>query len=180
MVYADNTENGEFNLVLEPTQSAILVFGDDNGLMTKPTIERTVDISPEYDLELASYEDLNTFEKIGHFDSYFNVTGPDFKPTFSGKMRYTFNIYVESDDKIVLDLGRVGHCATLFVNGKKLGTRFSAPYNFDLTDNVKVGKNEIVVVVGNTLAQAVRDRFSFNMLIAPAGLLGEMKIKYYK
>ena len=95
-------------------------------------------------------------------------------------MRYTFNIDAEERDKVVLDLGRVGHCATLKVNGKDMGTRFTAPYIFDVTDAITDGKNEVVVTVGNTLAQAVRDRFSFNMLIAPAGLLGEMKIKYYK
>lgn len=180
MMFADKTDDGKITLDLEPTQSAIIVFGDNSGLMSMPQIEKTVDIAPEYDLELASYEDLTAFESAGHFNSFFNVTGPDFKPAFSGKMRYTFNIDVEREDHVILDLGRVGHCATLYVNGKNMGTRFSAPYTFDLTDAVNKGKNEITVTVGNTLAQAIRDRFSFNMLIAPAGLLGDMKIKYYK
>ena len=180
VIYGDETENGEISLILEPTQSAIMIFGDNDGLNCKPRLSKTVDIAPEFDLELASYENLEDFEPAGHFNSFFNVSGRDFKPTFSGKMRYTFNIDVEQSDKVIFDLGRVGHCATISVNGKNMGTRFSAPYVFDITDNVNVGQNEIVVTVGNTLAQAVRDRFSFNMLIAPAGLLGDMKIKYYK
>lgn len=179
MIFADKTENGEIKLDLEPTQSAIICFGDNTGLMSMAHIEKTVDIDPEYDLELASYEDLSAFESVGHFNSFFNVTGPDFKPNFSGKMRYTFNIDVEREDHVILDLGRVGHCAKLCVNGKNMGTRFASPYVFDLTDNVNKGKNEITVTVGNTLAQVIRDRFSFNMLIAPAGLLGDMKIKYF-
>ena len=180
VVFADETTDGKIHLTLEPTQSAIICFGDNTGLMRKPLIERVIKIAPEYDLELASYEDLSAFENVGHFDKFFNVSGPNFKPTFSGKMKYTFNVDVEREDRVMLDLGRVGHCATLYVNGKNIGTRFAAPYTFDLTNNVNVGKNEVVVVVGNTLAQAVRDRFSFNMLIAPAGLLGDMSVKYYK
>jgi hypothetical protein len=180
MFYGAETENGSVSLTLEPSQSVIICFGDNSGLMRKPEVEKVVDIAPEYDLELASYEDLTAFESVGRFDRFFNVSGRDFKPTFSGKMRYTFNIDVEREENVILDLGRVGHCATLYVNGKNMGTRFAAPYVFDLSGNVNRGNNEIVVTVGNTLAQAIRDRFSFNMLIAPAGLLGEMSIKYYK
>ena len=113
------------------------------------------------------------------FNSFFNVTGPNFKPTFSGKMRYTFKINAEKSNNVRLDLGRVGTNAGLIVNGKDMGVRFTAPYVFDVTDAIKEGENEIVVTVGNTLTQYVRDRFSFNMLLAPSGLLGDMQIKYY-
>ena len=179
-IFAGECADGCVKLSLEPSQSLIFMVGDNDGLDAEPELYDTVDIAPEFDLELASFEDLSAFESAGHFDSFFNVTGPDFKPNFSGKMRYTFNIDAQKRDKVVLDLGRVGHCATLKVNGKEMGTRFTAPYVFDITDAISDGNNEIVVTVGNTLAQAIRDRFSFNMLIAPAGLLGEMKIKYYK
>ena len=179
-IFGGETEDGNIKLCLEPSQSLIFIFGDNDGLESEPALYETVELAPEFDLALASFEDLKAFEEAGHFDSFFNVTGADFKPTFSGKMRYTFNIDAEKRDNVVLDLGRVGHCAALKVNGKDMGTRFTAPYIFDVTDAITDGKNEVVVTVGNTLAQAVRDRFSFNMLIAPAGLLGEMKIKYYK
>ena len=129
---------------------------------------KSVDISPEYDLELADCEDLKAFDPAGHFESYFNVTGPDFKPTFSGKMRYSFKINVEKGDRVTLDLGRVGTSAKLMINGKDMGVRFTAPFAFDVTDAVKEGENDVVVTVGNTLTQKVRDRFSFNMQIGRA------------
>lgn len=124
-------------------------------------------------------DDLSAFENVGSFDSFFNITSPKFKPDFSGKMRYTFNLDIEKKGKhISLDLGRVGQNAVLSVNGKDAGIRFSAPYSFDITDFVKDGSNEIEVTVGNTLAQRVRDRFSAKMAIAPSGLLGGITIKY--
>ena len=81
---------------------------------------------------------------------------------------------------MVLDLGRVGQSARLVLNGRDMGVRFTAPYVFDVTDAILDGENSVEVTVGNTLTQKVRDRFSFNMLLAPSGLLGDMAIKYYK
>ena len=178
-VFGGETENGDVNICLEPSQSLIFIFGDNEGLSAEPSLVKAVDIAPEFDLELADCEDLNNFEGAGHFNSFFNVTGPNFKPTFSGKMRYTFKINVEKGNNVSLDLGRVGTSARLVLNGKDMGVRFTAPFVFDITDAVKQGENEVVVTVGNTLTQKVRDRFSFNMLLAPSGLLGEMKLKYY-
>ena len=147
--------------------------------VSEPILEKTVELAPDYDLELADCEDLSVFENVGHFNSFFNVTGPNFKPTFSGKMRYSFKISVEKGRTVSLDLGRVGTSARLVINGKDLGVRFTAPYVFDITDVIRDGENDVTVTVGNTLTQKVRDRFSFNMLLAPSGLLGEMKLKYY-
>jgi hypothetical protein len=180
-IFKDNTENGEISLALEPSQSLIIAFGDSSELEYAPKLTETVELNPEYELELASYEDMTAFESVGHYDSFFNVTGRDFKPDFCGKMRYKFNVDVEKKGKrVLLDLGRVGTNARLTVNGIDLGVRFSAPYSFDVTNAISNGENEIEVTVGNTLTQKIRDRFSFNMLVAPAGLLGDMKIKYYK
>ena len=65
------------------------------------------------------------------------------------------------------------------LNGRDLGVRFTAPYIFDVSDALVDGENEVIVTVGNTLAQKIRDRFSFNMLLAPSGLLGNIKLNYY-
>ena len=179
-IFKDHTEDGKISLALEPSQSVIIVFGDFSKLDYAPELTETVAIAPEYELELATYEDMSAFESAGHFDGFFNVTGRDFKPDFCGKMRYTFAINAEKKGKrVLLDLGRVGTNARLYVNGIDLGVRFSAPYSFDVTDVLKEGENEITVIVGNTLTQKIRDRFSFNMLVAPAGLLGDMKLKYF-
>ena len=179
-IFGGESENGEISLSLEPSQSLIFVFGDNEGLEIEPQLERTVELDPEYVLELADHLDLESFESAGRFDSFFNVTSPDFRPEFSGKMRYSFTINANKGEKVALDLGRVGHSARLVLNGKDLGVRFTAPYVFDVTEEILEGENLVVVTVGNTLTQKVRDRFSFNMLIKPSGLLGEMKLEYYK
>lgn len=179
-IFGGDSEDGEIAIALEPSQSNIFIFGDNEGLEKEPTLQNTVEISPEYDLYLADCENLDDFKLEGRFDRFFNVTGPDFKPTFSGKMKYCFKINAERGESIALDLGRVGQSARLFVNGKDMGVRFTAPYVFDVTEAIVDGENEVEVIVGNTLTQKVRDRFSFNMLLAPSGLLGNVFLKYYK
>ena len=94
-------------------------------------------------------------------------------------MRYTFSFDVKKNNgRIFLDLGRVGQNAELCVNNVNCGIRINAPYLFDITDAVKDGENEAVVIVSNTLAQKVRDGLSYFLQLAPSGLLGGMSIKY--
>ena len=178
-IFSCETDDGNVNLSLAPSQSNIFVFGDIDGLEAEPETRKIIELNPEFDLELADCEDLEAFESAGHFDGFFNVTGPQFKPNFSGKMRYTFKFNAEKAGKVSLDLGRVGQSARLVLNGKDLGVRFTAPYVFDVTNALNDGENEAIVTVGNTLTQKVRDRFSFNMLLAPSGLLGDIKIIYH-
>lgn len=179
--FADRTDSGEVRISLEPSESQILMFGDCAGLKPADKLTACVEISPEFELELAEYDNMKVFTHAGSYKSFFNVTGRDFKPNFAGKMRYNFEIDVEPNGgRAVLDLGQVGSSAELEVNGEYMGTRFSAPYSFDVTNALKKGKNKITVTVGNTLAQKVRDRFSFNVLLPPSGLIGQIKLKFFE
>ena len=173
--------DGSFKLNLLPHQSQIVVFGDRAGLPDEFTLTEGVDLPADYELELAECENLSTFEYAGHFDRYFNVNSPDFRPDFSGKMKYTFNIAVEKVEKererIFLDLGRVGQNAEVCVNGKYCGIRISQPYLFDITDAVNHGENAVTVVVSNTLGQKFRDGFSKFLQLSPSGLLGGVRVR---
>jgi hypothetical protein len=95
-------------------------------------------------------------------------------------MKYTFSFECKKEGKVFIDHGRVGQNAQLSVNGKDCGIRISAPYLFDITDAVKNGENEAVVVVSNTLAQRERDGLSYFLQLAPSGLLGDIYLKYAK
>ena len=171
--------NGELDLRLLPNQSQIIVFGDTAGLPPTAHITKCVPISPEFDLELAECDDLTNYQFCGTYDRFFNVNHSDFKPEFSGKMRYSFSFEVEKrDGKVYLDLGRVGQNAEMSINGKKCGLRISAPYLFDITDVSVDGINQATVVVSNTLAQKIRDRFSYFLQLKPSGLLGGICVKY--
>ncbi|MDY3072299.1 MAG: hypothetical protein SOW68_08530, partial [Eubacteriales bacterium] len=65
--------------------------------------------------------------------------------------------------------------AHLWCNGRDLGVRVCAPYRFELTDALRGGENELVIVVSNTLGNAVHDPLSDYMAIPASGLLGPVR-----
>lgn len=73
---------------------------------------------------------------------------------YSGGVIYSKAINITSDlltKNIELDLKNVVSTAEVFVNGKSVGVRYTAPWTFDLTDCFKKGINKIEVLVYNTL-----------------------------
>ncbi|MBO5071259.1 MAG: hypothetical protein J6C37_13055 [Roseburia sp.] len=171
------TKDGSFGLKLLPNQSVIVIFGDRAGLEEEWELPRGIEISPAFRLDLAHYNELSNYVTVGNYKGFFNVTGPDFFPEFSGKMRYTFSVDVPVGTKrVFLDLGRVGQNALLVVNGSSLGMRVACPYLFEITEVIHEGANQVEVVVSNTLVQQVKDNLSHMLQLAPSGLLGGMRL----
>jgi len=174
-----SARDGRLTLDLLPHQSEIVIFGDKAELPKEVKISNVVSINPRFSLELALCDDLKAYSKRGEFDKFFNVNSPDFEPDFSGKMRYTFKFNAEKGGgRVFIDLGRVGQNAELMLNGRYCGIRISAPYLYEITDAINDGENEAIVIVSNTLAERVRDRFSHYLQLSPSGLLGEISLKY--
>ncbi|MFQ6130917.1 MAG: hypothetical protein ACE5R4_02665, partial [Armatimonadota bacterium] len=74
---------------------------------------------------------------------------------------------------LVLDLGEVGCVAEVKANGKQVGTRLWAPYQFDL-GTVKGRQLRLTITVANTLAAAQEEG------APPSGILGPVLLKPYK
>ncbi len=100
----------------------------------------------------------------------------------------------EADKPIILELGEVGVIATVFVNGKEAGTVWTTPWEIDITDFVRGGKNDLQIKVANTwnnrliadskLPKKERQsyvsqpyRFKANAPLVKGGLFGPVKIK---
>lgn len=176
--YADVTEDGKIAVELLPGQSEILVFGGEQiDLPALPKPQKATLLTPTYRIDFADSEDLDAFYAYKTTDTLVNITGASEKPAFSGRMRYTFTLPLDQvPENAVLDLGRVGHTARVWVNGQDVGIRITAPYAFPVGKYLQAGDNEITVEVANTLVGKVRDGFSHNMPIPPSGLLGPVKI----
>jgi hypothetical protein len=92
-------------------------------------------------------------------------------------MRYTFTLPLDKvPENAVLDLGKVGQTAKVWVNGAYAGIRIAAPYSFRVADLVHKGENVVTIEVANTLVGKTRDGFSHNMVITPSGLMGPVKL----
>ncbi|RED47792.1 glycosyl hydrolase [Seonamhaeicola aphaedonensis] len=70
---------------------------------------------------------------------------------YSGTTIYSKVIHIESLGKhTVLDLGEVANIAELWCNGKKVGVKWAPPFEFDISEYVKKGENELEIKVTNT------------------------------
>ena len=175
---SDETADGAIAIDLLPGQSEIILFGDDAGLPKSRQFAEPSVITPEFAIELADADDLDTFKPYIVTDKLFDVTSADRLPSFAGRMRYTFKLDLggEGEAPLALDLGEVGETARLWVNGAYAGIRIARPYRFEIGGLAKGGENEFVVEVANNLARRVRDPFSEYIQLGPSGLLGPMTI----
>jgi hypothetical protein len=77
---------------------------------------------------------------------------------FSGQVDYMFSFVLAPElaaRPMLLDLGAVYWAASVELNGSPLPPSLWPPHTLDVTGQVQVGENRLVVTVGNTLANAV-------------------------
>ena len=69
----------------------------------------------------------------------------------------------------VLELGKVGVIATVRLNGKEVGTVWTAPWQIDISDHIRAGRNDLQISVANTWN---------NRLVADASLPKDKRLSY--
>jgi len=108
-----------------------------------------------------------------------DITAVEAFAGFSGYIRYEAEFAVGAADSYVLDMGKVGETAHVWVNGEYCGGRICEPYAVDITKSTKPGKNALVIEVANSLAYETPDDFSANLMLPASGLLGPVCVRLY-
>lgn len=115
---------------------------------------------------------------------------------FSGTATYTAGFEVDkktfaSSGRYIIDIGRAGDIAEVFVNGKQAGILWTNPYELDITGLVARGKNTLEVKVTNQWTNRIAgDRtaskkiLNANMFVRPgplpeSGLIGPVVINVF-
>jgi hypothetical protein len=165
-----------------PYQSTIIVYGED---LPKPNYQETEIKSAEtlelkWDIELCDTGRQETaFKAYKQNAELHNITGVDAVPEFSGLIRYKGEFNLKNADKVIgLDFGTVGQTIKLKLNGTDCGLRICPPYRYDVSGMTKAGNNTLELEVANTLAQEVKDNFSFYIQLPPSGLMGPVQVLY--
>ena len=90
---------------------------------------------------------------------------------FSGSVTYHTAFSMDAlSGNALLDLGDVRNIAEVFINGKAVPARLWAPYTFRLSGLLCKGKNELTVIVTNTLANRL------DGCKLPSGLIGPVQL----
>ena len=176
------SKDGKIHIEL-PTYSSLIVVCGDLDYERLPSLPKLTLIEEK---EIAGTYKISLGEEGGEYAAYmtteklFNVTGHEYKPRFSGNMRYETTVNLEKADRVMLDLGYAGEAAEVKLNGISVGKRPAPPYVFDLTGFAKDGENSLEIIVTNHLGYSRRDRYSSHLLFEPSGLLGPVKVCTYK
>ncbi len=78
---------------------------------------------------------------------------------FSGRMLYRTRFQVPDEFRgaqIMLDLGDLRYTGEVWLNGRLVDTLIWPPYRTDITEAVRSGENELVIVAANLLANQMR------------------------
>ena len=183
VVREKTSATGSLKLKLAPYEACVVVFGDMATAEWR-TFRRARELkaeplktTPSFYVSLADSDDLGSFRPFLNTTKLVNITGKGYQVGFSGVIRYETTLELrENQTKGVLDLGAVGQTARVWLNGKCVGFRVCPPYRFELKGFAKAGKNRLQIDVANTLANKVRDHFSYFMQLTPSGLLGPITI----
>ncbi len=103
-------------------------------------------------------------------------------PGYSGPGIYRRELEVPSEwagrGRVVLDLGDVQELAEVRVNGASAGVRICPPYTFDVTQQIRPGRNalqiEVINTASNHLHVALKSRWA---KVLPSGLIGPVSLR---
>lgn len=183
-IFKGKTQSGKIKLSLSPYQSEIYVFDDfDDDFLSSVNTESDFEferyLNIPFDVSVSEKAPYNEFEFLTVADHPININSFDFKPNFSGKIKYVGKFYLERKGDYIIDLISVGESAEVLLNGNKVGMRIAKPFVFDISDYTVDGENLIEIIVANTLAPRLKDEFSRFSVLSASGLQ-EQIIMYKK
>src|SRR5436190_22471053 len=164
----------ELNLSLQPYESRLIFFTTS---VTKPRSTWTLDShSKVIDLSTDWNLTFSASNQTIHMDRLHSWSEEEAFKYYSGQVTYErevdFPSGLSSGSSLILDFGEgtpvampdplprfnlraflegpLREAAEVYVNGRRAGVVWHPPYTIDLTSLLRVGKNELRIVVGNT------------------------------
>ncbi|MBQ4145745.1 MAG: glycosyl transferase family 2, partial [Clostridia bacterium] len=173
--------NGKISLNLAPSNSVVIITGDDSdeiSFIKKENLCKIYKIN-DFSLSVADSDNLNVFKRVENFDKLKNITGREMMPRFSGYMKYETSFSVNEKSGYILNLGLAYETVVVYINGIEVGKRIIAPFEFDISDYINIGENSLTVIVANNLGHKKKDAFSKFIMYEPSGLIGPVELFKY-
>ncbi len=185
-VYPYGKDPQHFMIKLEPLESLLLVFEKRRGPQTGiPRADES-----EY-VTIDSPWNIHCFPHIG---SAFQLQVPELPDlassederlnSFAGIIEYTTKLDLQSDEEMILDLGKVYGVSEVLVNGKILGTQWYGNHRYSIGGPAGKGIIELKVRVTTTLYNYCRTqednpeigRWLRTKSAEPSGMTGPVRL----
>ena len=177
-------EDGSYDIDLGPAESMLIVFdrtsvsvqGNPSGMQGTPkgtsaTNRRelrsavgascyardhtaSVDLSTDWDVELI-HARLDTILHT-HFDTLFDLKDHPETQHFAGTIVYRKTIPMDTLNPCVLDLGLVEGISEVFVNGQSAGVKYYGRRQYDISNLLREGENNLEIRVTTTLGNYLK------------------------
>ena len=112
------------------------------------------DLSSDWDIELIHARLDTTIHT--HFDTLFDLKDYPETQLFAGTIIYRKSIPMDTLNTCVLDLGLVEGVSEVFVNGQSAGVKYYGRRQYDISDLLHEGGNELEIRVTTTLGNYLK------------------------
>ncbi|RIV84131.1 hypothetical protein D2V17_11975 [Aurantiacibacter xanthus] len=197
--FARQGQNTEVSVPLDAGQSGFVVFQPSAATeltLSEPRTLRETLLDNEWEVDFQAQrggpEETVTFEILTDWSEN---ADPRIR-YFSGAATYRADIDIDADmlesgTRLYLDLGEVNELATVFIDGREVGTAWKSPYRIDLTGQVTAGQHHLELKVTNLwvnrligdkqegaspLAFAPQSPYTAESPLRSSGLLGPVRL----
>lgn len=158
LTWSATDDRTDVKISLEPAESAFVVFrtptSEISGVAPDVKIEETTINPDKWTVRFLTTGVEKVTDRLFDWTSSEDETVKYYSGTASYSTRFKAPS-IRKGSRVVLRLDGVCDVATVRVNGKDCGTVWTAPYEVDVTDAIKKGRNELVIDVTNTWANAL-------------------------
>lgn len=202
--FRQHSDRTEITLTLAPNESTFIVFQTEALIDTNEASissqQRLYSTQTEASFQPEEYSVyFPTLHKVVTRNELFDWSKEpeDSIRYYSGtaiyKTIFSWKGKLKKEQRVYLNLGEVYNLASVRINGIDCGTIWTAPYQTDITDALKKGKNELQLEVTNTWANALMGADEGKAPFAgiwtnakyrkqekellPAGLVGPLKLE---
>jgi len=180
-------KNGNVELLLNPYHMLIVIWGENKEVLAeKFTVkgkldyeekETVLELSYGWQIEVAETDQADTYQTIQECGELINLSQTEPYNRFGGYIKYSRQFTLSDlNNEYFISLGDVGESVYLRINELEKNMKIVPPYVYKITDNLKVGENQVEIVVANHLGYKHRDKFSRFMLMEQYGLVGPVQI----
>ena len=173
------SEVADNHLVLEPYQTVVWIFGEDEeaGGKSGSSYSYTETLKTDWQLEFADAKSYPVFTSVAELSEIIPLSSLDGYDRRGGTASYTATVTVaDAKDIVGIDLGHVYEIAEVFVNGRSAGVKIAPPYHLAVSGLFHDGENELRIEVTNTLGCEFRGGLNQYLVIEPFGLIDEIKL----
>jgi len=177
--YSVKTENGWIKQSLEPYESVVYILGNSSYGKEEIFADNSIKLNSEWNISLFDTEEEKCVAEYKTVNKMFDLTGKGGIKNFSGNASYytEFNWDKQIKD-VALKVYADNQTVECILNGKNLGIEICNPYTFDITNALQSGKNELTLIVSNTLGNKISDSLGTFFSLSPSGLTDNPKILY--